>query len=107
MQLVATRPPTMVCPSNPSAAVLNDLNGIYSPMPVSPATGSYALCSGHLGPRVFNAPSGAGKVKCGNTGLFMDKLQKTRKQITDGASRTFAMGEVRGGDTPSGVNIWS
>jgi prepilin-type N-terminal cleavage/methylation domain-containing protein/prepilin-type processing-associated H-X9-DG protein len=105
MQFVVSRPPTLVCPSNLAAPTITDLNGIYVPLPVAPATGSYALCGGHLGPRVF-AQSG-NLVKCGNTGLFMDKLQKTRKQITDGTSKTFAAGEVLGGDTPSGVNIWS
>ena len=42
-----------------------------------------------------------------NTGLFVYKIKKKRKQITDGTSSTIAIGEVMGEDTDSGSNMWT
>jgi prepilin-type processing-associated H-X9-DG protein len=39
--------------------------------------------------------------------MFMHRLKIKRKQITDGVSKTIAIGEVVDEDTDNGFNIWS
>jgi prepilin-type processing-associated H-X9-DG protein len=45
--------------------------------------------------------------RCLNDGLFVYKLRRKIKQITDGTSKTLAIGEVQGEDTFNGVNLWT
>jgi prepilin-type N-terminal cleavage/methylation domain-containing protein len=105
LKVVQSRPSVMVCPSNPARPTMDD-PGFYTASPnPKPATGSYALCAGDLGPRMF--VSNQSRLKCANTGLFMDRAQKKRKEVTDGFSKTFATGEVLEGDTLSGANVWT
>ena len=72
------------------------------------ATGSYATMIGQLRllTGVFPGIS-ASNHRCMNTGLFVYKLKRKLKQITDGTSKTIAVGEVKGEDTSDGDNIWS
>jgi prepilin-type N-terminal cleavage/methylation domain-containing protein/prepilin-type processing-associated H-X9-DG protein len=106
LQLISSRPSFQVCPSNEADAFAEKSSAIYDPMLTAPATGSYALCSGHRGPKAL-AQLGGIKVKCENTGLFVYKARRAHRKITDGTSKTFATGEVLGGHTPSGINIWT
>jgi prepilin-type processing-associated H-X9-DG protein len=39
--------------------------------------------------------------------MFLYGIPRTRRQISDGTSKTFAVGEVIASDTNEGVNIWS
>jgi prepilin-type processing-associated H-X9-DG protein/prepilin-type N-terminal cleavage/methylation domain-containing protein len=98
----ATRPSSFVCPSDSSDPVQDDPTwwGLNSG---SPSTGSYAACQGTLG---ASNPSTA-QVKCTNTGMFLyGGVPRKRRQIIDGASKTFAVGEVTESDTHEGDNTW-
>jgi prepilin-type N-terminal cleavage/methylation domain-containing protein/prepilin-type processing-associated H-X9-DG protein len=106
LQLVGARPGVLVCPSSMADPffLLTDpqASGVYAPLPQQSAIGSYGLCHGHLGPRNIGSV-----MKCDNTGLFNYVVRRSRRQIADGTSKTFAIGEVIGGHTASGVNIWT
>jgi prepilin-type processing-associated H-X9-DG protein len=104
-QLVVQRPSILVCPSDRSDAFLKDVNyagNDFAPEGIRPAVGSYAFCAGTIGPTSTNDLA-----KCGNTGMFLYGIPRTRRQIVDGTSKTFAVGEVIASDTNEGVNIWS
>ena len=45
--------------------------------------------------------------RCLNDGLFVYKLKRKIKQITDGTSKTIAVGEGKGEDTVNGFNVWT
>lgn len=114
IKVVTTRPPVLACPSNLATAnVTNPLiqGFMYATLTgtsIFPATGSYAFSMGTMGPKIWAKTStDRGNLECGNTGMFLVKVQRKRRQITDGTSKTFAIGEVIGGDTESSFNIWS
>jgi prepilin-type processing-associated H-X9-DG protein len=44
---------------------------------------------------------------CGNTGMYNYAARRKPKQITDGLSKTFAGGEIKGGDTNDGYSLWA
>jgi prepilin-type processing-associated H-X9-DG protein len=46
-------------------------------------------------------------VKYNNDGLFMLRIAKTRKQVTDGLSKTFAAGEITKSHLHEVTGIWS
>jgi prepilin-type N-terminal cleavage/methylation domain-containing protein/prepilin-type processing-associated H-X9-DG protein len=97
LQMVATRPSTMVCPSDPSGPI----NEYWSDATIRSGTGSYALSIGDVGD-VNNAT-----IKCNTPGMFMYARQRTRRQITDGTSKTLAVGEARKADTAEGACVWT
>jgi prepilin-type N-terminal cleavage/methylation domain-containing protein/prepilin-type processing-associated H-X9-DG protein len=109
-QLVTTRIPAMVCPSSTAAPICEGCGAGYNdPEDKVSATGSYATVIGTLSiysPPYFPGVS-ASNHRCMNTGLFVYKLKRKIKQITDGTSKTFAVGEVKGEDTGDGFNLWS
>jgi prepilin-type N-terminal cleavage/methylation domain-containing protein/prepilin-type processing-associated H-X9-DG protein len=105
LQFVVNRPSVLVCPSDRSEPFLKDVNyggNDLAPLGIRPAVGSYAFCQGTIGPTGSNDTT-----KCGNTGMFIYCIPRTRRQIMDGTSKTFAVGEVVASDTKEGVNIWS
>jgi prepilin-type processing-associated H-X9-DG protein len=110
-QAVLTRLPQMVCPSSKAMATCETC--VAPPYVVGQdnlgATGSYAAVQGTL--NINSAPippsTTSSNNRCINTGLFVYKLTRKMKQITDGTSKTAAFGEVRGEDTPAGFNVWS
>ena len=102
--LTDVRPPMYVCPSDQSEPRMKTPNAFGFPNGVSPTVGSYALCSGSLGPSPNEATSA---VKCGNTGMFVYKIPRKIKQLTDGSSKTFTVGEVIGADEDATRNVWS
>jgi prepilin-type N-terminal cleavage/methylation domain-containing protein/prepilin-type processing-associated H-X9-DG protein len=107
---VTTRPAEMVCPSSQDKPTCEECVGsaYVAGQDNLGATGSYAGCQGTLN---INPPSippySAGNNRCINTGLFVYKLTRKVKQITDGTSKTLAFGEVKGSDTGGGFNLWS
>jgi prepilin-type N-terminal cleavage/methylation domain-containing protein/prepilin-type processing-associated H-X9-DG protein len=103
IQFVAARPPTMICPTDTSAPV----NEYWSDATIKPATGSYALCSGDRDPVSSSPVTNSSHVKCGMRGMFMYCVQRKRREITDGTSKTFLAGVVLKSDTPEGGNVWS
>jgi prepilin-type processing-associated H-X9-DG protein/prepilin-type N-terminal cleavage/methylation domain-containing protein len=117
LQLLATRPPFLVCPSNQSEPYAEDpvwfvgaaVGGVDSQTQL--ATGTYAFSYGTLGPGA-STPQWS---KCGNNGLFVYVFGRTPQEITDGLSNTFAVGEVvdahllRMGSNPkaNGGSVWT
>ncbi|MCC7474823.1 MAG: DUF1559 domain-containing protein [Pirellulales bacterium] len=103
-RLVVLRPPVLVCPSDRSGPVLQDINYEGNDLAaegVNPAIGSYAFSQGTIGPPLTS------DTKCGNTGMFLYCIPRVLRQISDGTSKTFCVGEVVASDTNDGVNIWS
>ena len=109
-QLVTTRIPMFVCPSSTGSPTCDSCGvGYNDPEDKVSATSSYATVIGHLNtysPAFFPGVS-ASNHRCMNTGLFVYKLKRKIKQITDGTSKTIAVGEVKGEDTSDGFNLWS
>jgi prepilin-type N-terminal cleavage/methylation domain-containing protein/prepilin-type processing-associated H-X9-DG protein len=111
IQVVETRPPVLGCPSDQSEPYFNEQDSkTYwdltdpnnSSRIVRPAVSSYSLSNGTLGP----VDSGT-QVKCGNTGMFVQCIPRLRKNLVDGTSKTFAVGEVLGADTTHSGNVWT
>jgi prepilin-type N-terminal cleavage/methylation domain-containing protein/prepilin-type processing-associated H-X9-DG protein len=103
--LTEVRPPTYVCPSDKSEPRIKDQTWYALPYNTSPTVGSYAMCQGTIGPDPGKETSQL--VKCANTGMFIYKIPRTMKQVTDGTSKTFAGGEVFGADENATSNVWS
>lgn len=106
IQMITTRPAVFVCPSDTSEPYFNAKDsaaywGLTNPS-VRPAVGSYALNHGTIGP-VDNGTT----MKCGNTGMFVQCVPRLRRNLTDGTSKTFAVGEVIGADTTNNGNVWT
>lgn len=78
----------------------NRESDVYSP--IIAATSSYALNSGSLGP---DHPVHTTKYK--NDGAFIYHSQISLKDIDDGLSNTFLVGEVIRPDTNESSNVWS
>ncbi len=84
------------CPSEVSSR----RSSVYEP--VWAATSSYALSSGTLGPS-----SADYEVKYFNDGAFVYRTPKHLRDIHDGLSNTFAIGEVVSPDIWESSNIWN
>jgi prepilin-type N-terminal cleavage/methylation domain-containing protein/prepilin-type processing-associated H-X9-DG protein len=111
--LVTTRPAVYVCPSGAPAIKCVDCKSygsVWRAEEMAGAIGSYAMSQGTYGPTqgVINGVNvDLTTIKCENTGMFMHKNPRNRRQLRDGTSKTFAAGEVRGADTNHGLNVWS
>jgi prepilin-type N-terminal cleavage/methylation domain-containing protein len=112
-QLVGTHMPVYFCPSSTAERFFDDTS--FSP-PLRAAIGTYAMClgSGHRPTGSYsgrnNKPtSNSSDVKCANDGMFMYGRRIKRKEISDGTSKTFAIGEVKDASIPEGPgpNFWS
>ncbi len=98
---VSTRPAVYVCPSDKSEPFLEFKFNIVPAG--NAATGSYALSQGTKGPSYGSNTT----AKCGNDGLFQYVRPRIRRQVTDGDSKTFAVGERTLTHKNGTVNIWS
>jgi prepilin-type processing-associated H-X9-DG protein len=97
------RPKEMVCPSDPVPPNQTS-SGIVPDESRTATTGSYAFSQGT---RSISRDA-AHKVECGNTGMFVYFIQRTMKQVIDGTSKTFIVGEVLGGESGLGTgNAWT
>jgi prepilin-type N-terminal cleavage/methylation domain-containing protein/prepilin-type processing-associated H-X9-DG protein len=106
--LVGSRPKVYVCPSSTSAPILEEgfSTGTFGDVPIDKvATGTYALSQGTRGPG-YSSPRGSA-VKCDNDGMFQYGSGRTRKQILDGESKTFAVGEATRAHINGTVSVWS
>ena len=93
----------MVCPSSldEPAYTATWENSFNSPLP--PATGSYALSAGHLGPNFGVSLD----VKYYNSGMFLYKLTRRAQEIVDGLSNTFLASEtLQGQNNDHRGHIW-
>ncbi len=101
-QAMNQRPDTYVCPSADSLPETESLR--YDEGQFKPATGDYALCGGHRGPR-WNRDFDA--VKADNSGIFFYIREIGIREIEDGTSGTFFGGEVLDSHTIDSSNIWT
>lgn len=99
--VISARPGAFVCPSSESEPFVNR---VYGGAPVgSVATGTYALSQGTKGPSY-----GTGNVpKCANDGLFEYRRPRIRRWVSDGTTKTFAVGEITPSHLPGTTSVWS
>lgn len=92
-----------VCPSDTAAEFSADpiVGGGYSSGGYPAAVGSYALCNGSHSPLEFY------DLKYNANGVFYYLSKHQVRDISDGLSKTFFVGEVLEGHTQSSSNIWS
>jgi prepilin-type N-terminal cleavage/methylation domain-containing protein/prepilin-type processing-associated H-X9-DG protein len=90
---VLTRPAEFVCPSDPGLPT-TQLEGDEQDCSGVGATGSYAVCGGSRGPSTA-LPGNSADNKINNDGPFVYKKQFLRKDIIDGISHTFFVGEEK------------
>jgi prepilin-type N-terminal cleavage/methylation domain-containing protein/prepilin-type processing-associated H-X9-DG protein len=115
--VVGTPLALMKCPS--STAVKQMVDSTLGPggVMVKTPVGSYAGCEGSNSIFVRTNPALSGYSNQNiayflNDGLFVYKIKKKRKQVTDGTSSTFAIGEVPKEDAEEdagwiGYNVWA
>jgi prepilin-type N-terminal cleavage/methylation domain-containing protein/prepilin-type processing-associated H-X9-DG protein len=105
--LIGNRPASYVCPSGAPQLLCVDCqttgSGVWRVEEKAGAIGSYALCQGTYGA----SEQGSSREKWRNDGMFMFRIKRHRKHVTDGLSKTFGGGEVREADTHNGYNAWS
>ncbi len=100
---IGTRPDFIVCPSSrtlPKTEITS-----YQSWSEIPATGCYAFSAGHRGINKFGVD--ACLVKHHNTGMHLYWRFVKLKQIIDGTSKTFSVGETIEGHTQDSSNIWT
>lgn len=85
-----------ICPSEDSAR----LSDVYAP--VAAATSSFALVQGSQGPG-----ASLNTAKYDNDGMFLYVARRRSRQVADGLSKTFMVGEVVLSDTWESSNTWS
>jgi prepilin-type processing-associated H-X9-DG protein len=106
-QLISNRPAILVCPSGAPALTCTNCqsysSGVWRTEEKAGAIGSYALSQGTYGA----SQQGSATEKWLNNGMFIFRIKRHRKHLTDGLSKTFAAGEVYGADTNDGYNAWS
>jgi prepilin-type N-terminal cleavage/methylation domain-containing protein/prepilin-type processing-associated H-X9-DG protein len=89
---ILTRPKWVICPSDTA----QNSSGGY-------AIGSYALNHGTIGPSKTSDQN----MKHFNTGVFLYVTKISFKDILDGTSNTFAVGEVYDGHMANNINYWT
>jgi prepilin-type processing-associated H-X9-DG protein len=105
--MIQVRPKVFVCPTSTAEPLFIDTDlWLYNPPRMTVATGSYALCQGHYGPGTVGIPNGT-QMKCANTGVFMYGRKIKIREITDGTSKTFGVGEVAFADKLESLNLWT
>jgi prepilin-type N-terminal cleavage/methylation domain-containing protein/prepilin-type processing-associated H-X9-DG protein len=99
---VRQRPPVFVCPTDPTEPFVtytDHVSGAQYPV----ATSSYALSSGTWGPEYGTHQL----IKYRNNGMFLYKKPIIRREVTDGVSQTFFVGEVILGHAGESRCTWS
>jgi prepilin-type processing-associated H-X9-DG protein len=95
----------MVCPTNTSEPIVNDTTSSFWIAPaIKAATGTYGLSMGTRGPQ---GTASITRTKCQNDGMFLYSFTRKRRQIIDGTSKTFGVGESRDAHLVNNGNLWS
>ncbi len=104
-QALLQRPEVFACPSDDITLTGRDYGGPGD----GAATGSYAVCAGTCGPgmRCNDLNGKTIFLKFSNDGLFLYGRKIELREITDGTSKTFMLGESIEGDLLKSVNQWS
>lgn len=102
---LALRPPMFVCPSSDSLSHIDydDNLGVNINWTPKPATGTYAFVAGINGPS-FTSSS---RVKMYNTGPFIYLFPVRSREIADGLTATYFVGEVTHAHEMSTRNLWA
>ncbi|MEX2170337.1 MAG: DUF1559 domain-containing protein [Pirellulales bacterium] len=140
LDLVQTPLPIFLCPSDDTPALLNTdnspsstspggsgggkrhFNGNNTPPGFRPSTSNYMGLKGFINnncPKLASAPASMGwvpdQVRCDNNGIFFGNSKVSIKQISDGTSHTFMLGERDGwclagtwigSRNPPGPDMW-
>jgi prepilin-type N-terminal cleavage/methylation domain-containing protein/prepilin-type processing-associated H-X9-DG protein len=100
-QAIGTRPEIFVCPSS-TTLPQTELHQTWS---VIPATGTYAFSAGHRGVNRWGCRPC--QMKYHNSGVHLYHTLISLKEVTDGTSKTFSVGETIDGHTRDSSNIWT
>ena len=112
VQALTQRPSVFACPSDPVEAIPRYAQNVGNGV----ACGNYAVCAGTCGAgfscNEFQAegdttPPKRINMKYSNDGVFMYAVKMDLRKITDGASKTFFLGETIEVDTIKSPNMWS
>ncbi len=98
------RPEFYVCPSSTTLAQTAD--PAEQNRSTIPATGTYAFCLGDRGPLTYDVQS-ACLTKHHNSGLHLYWKSNEEREITDGTSKTFSVGEIVEGHTLDSSSMWT
>ncbi|HJQ82078.1 MAG TPA: DUF1559 domain-containing protein [Lacipirellulaceae bacterium] len=101
-QAIGTRPEFVVCPSS---STLPKTEELYQDWRVIPATGTYAFCAGHRGVNRWTCRPC--QMKYHNSGVHLYYTLISIKDVTDGTSKTFSVGETIDGHLRDSSNIWT
>jgi prepilin-type N-terminal cleavage/methylation domain-containing protein/prepilin-type processing-associated H-X9-DG protein len=105
---IGTRPAFVVCPSSltlPQTEIEKYQPGGSDNWSIAPATGTYAFCAGHRG--VNRWACRPCFMKYHNSGVHLYYTLNSVKDVTDGSSKTFSIGETIEGHTRDSSNIWT
>lgn len=97
---VGIRPECFVCPSDDAES--HYLDTALEGTPFKAATGCYAFCEGTM-----SVYADGLKAKIYNNGVFYYGSDHKQRDITDGLTNTFFLGEVIGADTDDSANLWA
>jgi prepilin-type processing-associated H-X9-DG protein len=107
---LAVRPAVVVCPSDEAEPLAADFQHNVAPI-IRVATGSYAVCAGTVCPPIagtITKPNGSiVGPKHDNDGPFIYGRKFKLKEISDGLSNTFFLGETINGHSRYNSNIWT
>lgn len=111
-QLALTRPSFIVCPSSKSEPTCTKCAAAgWDLVEGTAGVGTYGVCHGKYNPGGSGSTGGQGaSVLCGIndwSGLFVYARRKARREITDGLSKTFAVGEIKDPDSTDGYALWA
>lgn len=96
-ELLSTRPAIFVCPSDQSLPLSE--SATYA------ATGSYAFNAGHRGPLSFNVNYCMTKHRATGPHPYWEPVEL--RQVIDGTSKTYSIGETINGHLTETSNVWA